>query len=122
MKVIIAGSRTITDFSAVEKAVEKSGWRNEITEVISGCAKGVDKLGEMWARGNNIPIKSFPAEWNKYGKNAGPIRNRKMAEYSDCLIAVWNSISNGTRNMLEIMMFLEKPYFIYYVYKQKGGK
>lgn len=77
MKVIIAGSRSITDFSIVEKAIEESEWKDEITEVVSGTAKGVDKLGERWAMNNNIKITQFPAEWKKYGRNAGPIRNKK---------------------------------------------
>lgn len=101
MKVIIAGSRDIADYSVVEHAVIKSGFE-EITEVVSGCARGVDFLGEQWALNNNIPIRSFPAEWAMFGKSAGYIRNGKMAQYADALIAVWDGKSKGTKNMIDL--------------------
>ena len=109
MKVIIAGSRTITDFFIVQKAVEKSGFK--ITEVVSGCAKGVDKLGEMWARQNKVLVKRFPAKWGVYGKKAGSVRNHKMAEYGDALIACWDGKSTGTYDMINQMR--NKPTYVY---------
>lgn len=99
MKVIIAGSRTITDYQAVREAIESSGFR--IREVVSGHAKGVDTLGEFWAYSQHIPLMQFPAEWEKYGNMAGPIRNREMAEYADALILVWDGKSHGSANMLK---------------------
>lgn len=100
MKVIIAGSRSITDYSVVAEAVEKSGF--EITEVVSGCAGGVDRLGEKWAKNHKIPIKKFPAQWSKYGKSAGYVRNGAMARYADALIAVWDGVSRGTKHMMDL--------------------
>lgn len=99
MKVIIAGSRDIDDYSLVERAVEKSGF--EITEVVSGGARGVDFLGEQWALNNNVQTTAFPAQWAAYGRAAGHMRNEKMAQYADALIAVWDGKSSGTRNMIE---------------------
>lgn len=98
MKVIIAGSRSITDMQCVIFAIEKSGFN--ITEVVSGTAKGVDTLGEKWALDNCIKVKKFPANWRKYGNHAGGRRNFQMAEYADALIAVWDGRSNGTKNMI----------------------
>lgn len=98
MKTIIAGSRTITDYDIVKKAVQESGFK--ITEVVSGTAKGVDSLGEQWALENGVPVKRFPADWNKHGNSAGPIRNEQMGDYSEALIAVHNG-SKGTAHMLE---------------------
>jgi hypothetical protein len=98
MKTIIAGSRTITDYWHVLCAVSRSGF--EITEVVSGTARGVDKLGERWAECHNIPVKRFPADWSKHGKAAGHIRNAEMGDYAEALIAVTNG-SGGTRNMIE---------------------
>lgn len=99
MKTIIAGSRTITDYEIVKKAIRDSGF--EISEVVSGTASGVDRLGERYARENGLPIRQFPAEWNEYGKAAGPIRNVQMAEYADALIAIWDGCSSGTRHMIK---------------------
>ena len=98
MRVIIAGSRGITDYSVVEDAVRQSGYF--ITTVVSGRAQGVDRLGEEWAKARAIPIARFPAAWDRYGKRAGVLRNQQMAKYSDALIAVWDGESRGTFNMI----------------------
>ena len=93
-------------------AIEESGV--EITEVVSGGAKGVDLLGEQWAKQNKIPIKKFVPDWKdlkaegaiikqgaygKYNANAGFDRNKAMAQYADALIAI-NLGTNGTDNMV----------------------
>lgn len=98
MKVIIAGIRRLTNYAAVLRAVEQSGFT--ITEVVSGCATGADTLGERWAKENHIPVKKFQADWDAHGKAAGPIRNRQMAAYGEALIAIWDEMSPGTRNMI----------------------
>jgi hypothetical protein len=61
MKVIIAGSRTVSDIAKLERAIEMCGF--EITEVVSGGARGVDTMGEHWANKERIPIRRFPANW-----------------------------------------------------------
>ena len=98
MKTIIAGSRGIHDYSLVVDAIEKSGF--SITEVVSGGALGPDTLGELWGHRNDIPVKRFPAQWSQYGKAAGLLRNREMAEYADAAIVVWDGESRGSRNMI----------------------
>lgn len=113
MKTIIAGSRTIEDYGLVVEALSRINW--DISEVVSGAARGIDALGERWAKENNIPIKYFPAEWSVYGKAAGPIRNAQMAKYADALVALWDGESRGTSNMiseakelgLHVVIFLE---------------
>jgi hypothetical protein len=99
MKTIIAGSRTITDFALVANAIKASGFK--ITEVVSGGCSGPDQLGERWAALNNVPVKVFPADWEAYGKAAGPMRNERMAAYADALIACFDGKSRGTANMIE---------------------
>lgn len=98
MKTIIAGSRTITDYKLLCEAIRKSGF--DITEVVSGVARGVDALGERYAADNGIPTRRFPANWNEHGRAAGPIRNGEMAKYADALTALWDGQSRGTRDML----------------------
>ncbi|CAB4162888.1 Mycobacteriophage D29, Gp61 [uncultured Caudovirales phage] len=110
MKIVIAGSRTIKDSAAVAKAIERSKF--EITEVVCGMATGVDKIGQQWGIMHGIPVKEFPADWDKYGNSAGPIRNRKMAEYADAAIIIWDGSSPGSRNMIKEIKKLDKPYFI----------
>lgn len=98
MKVIVAGSRILEDYDLVSSAIRESGF--EITEVVSGCARGVDSVGIDYARRNNIPITKFPANWDKHGKSAGVIRNIQMAKYADGLVAVWDGRSKGTGHMI----------------------
>jgi predicted Rossmann fold nucleotide-binding protein DprA/Smf involved in DNA uptake len=117
MKTIIAGCRDVNDYNAVVEAVRDSEF--QITEVVSGKAAGVDTLGERWAQENGIPVKEFPADWDRYGKRAGPIRNRQMAEYAEALIAVWDEKSAGTMNMISIAMDLG---LLVYVHPVKRGE
>lgn len=100
MKVIIAGSRGIAEYPLVERAVRESGF--QVTEVFSGGARGVDCLGEEWARRNGIPVRRFPADWERDGKRAGFLRNEQMADCAEALIAVWDGRSPGTKHMIEI--------------------
>lgn len=99
MKTIIAGSRGITDYFIIASAVEQSNF--QITEVVSGAARGVDKLGEKYAVLNSIPIKQFIPDWNGLGKRAGFVRNAQMADYADALIAIWDGESRGTKHMID---------------------
>jgi hypothetical protein len=99
MKVIIAGSRKIKNYDLVEKAIKDSGF--EVTEILSGCAGGVDELGEQYAARYNIKISYFPANWSTYGKGAGMIRNYEMSKIADALVAVWDGKSVGTKNMID---------------------
>jgi len=103
MRVIIAGSRDFNDYDKVKKHCvlfqKKFG---PITEVVSGTARGADRLGERWAHENNVPVHQMPAEWDKYGKSAGYRRNEAMAECADALIAFNVNNSKGTGHMIDI--------------------
>ncbi len=99
MKTIIAGSREITEIDFVRQAVKAAPW--EVSEVVSGAARGVDTLGERVAEELNLPVKRFPADWNGLGRRAGPLRNIQMAEYAEALIAIWDGVSKGTAHMIK---------------------
>lgn len=113
MKVIVAGSRDGFVAKNVFEAIEESPFFGNITEIVSGTARGVDRDGEYFAKCNNIPVKPFPAAWDTHGKAAGHIRNRQMAEYADALVAVWDGESRGTKNMIEVMRKMGKPVYVY---------
>jgi hypothetical protein len=104
MKVIIAGSRGITDIRVVEEAMRLCGF--VVTEVVSGTASGVDRLGEQWAQKRNIPIKRFPADWAKHKRAAGFIRNKIMVEYvketKGAVVAIWDGQSRGTSHTIDL--------------------
>ena len=84
------------------------------SEVVCGMARGADHLGKLWAAFHGVPVVEFPADWDKYKKAAGHIRNAQMAEYGDALlIFIWDE-SRGSMNMLEQMGKLGKPTYPIY--------
>lgn len=114
IKIIIAGGRDFKNFEAVKVEVDsilKSYLGDNIDkskiEIVSGGARGADKLAEIVAKELSIPNKVFNANWNKYGKSAGLIRNKQMANYvasSDCkgiLLCFWDGHSKGSENMIQ---------------------
>lgn len=102
MRIIVAGSRSIDSYALVKNSIMESGWVDRETEIVSGEARGVDTHAITFAYLANLPCHRFPANWNKYGKGAGMIRNREMVEFSDALIAIWDGRSKGTKAMIDI--------------------
>jgi len=110
MKLIIAGSRHLTDIDSagINTLIEYCEIEN-VTEIVSGAAKGIDSVGEQYAKDYNIKLTTFPAQWDRFGKAAGYIRNKEMAEYADELLLIWDGKSRGSSNMKEVMQKLDKP-------------
>lgn len=99
MKLIIAGSRRM-EIKTEHMVGIVNFFKLKPTEIVSGCAEGVDKCGESYAIFcGNIPIKRFKPDWKMHGKAAGPIRNREMAKYADILLVIWDGESTGSLNM-----------------------
>lgn len=98
MKVIIAGSRHIEDYDALMELIGDTDW--DIDEVVSGGCWGVDMMGERWAGEQGLPVRQFAADWAKFGREAGELRNREMAEYADALILLWDGKSPGASCMM----------------------
>lgn len=99
MRTIIAGSRTANDPNDLSIAISECGWKPTI--VLSGCARGADKLGEDWANANSVTIERYPARWDSLGRSAGYARNIQMAKSGEALIALWDGESRGTKHMIE---------------------
>ena len=117
MKLIIAGGR---DFACTPGKLEEHYilganamnavfQMHNITEVVCGKAKGADSFGESKAKANDIPVAEFPADWEVYGKRAGPVRNAQMGDYADMALIFWDGKSRGTKNMIDYMKKLKKP-------------
>jgi hypothetical protein len=104
-KIIIAGTRTFEDFELLEHETKKFILENDISlpiSIVSGKAKGADSLGEIFAKKYNFPIIEKPADWEKLGRRAGPIRNEEMAKISNFAIIFWDGKSRGSANMAEL--------------------
>lgn len=115
IKLIIAGSRNLDEEALVEQLKEMQTQNHDLVkavEIVSGGAAGADRAGEIYATGQDLPIKRFPADWGTHGKAAGPIRNKQMAEYADALLVFWDGVSAGTKNMIDHMYRKKKPVYI----------
>jgi hypothetical protein len=110
MKIAIIGGRDFTNkqlfLHCMTPLIPK------ITTVVSGGARGADKMGEEWAIANNIPTEIYYPDWDKYGKRAGFVRNQLIVEAADCVIAFWDNKSAGTKSSIEIAKKLNKPCMI----------
>lgn len=102
MKLIIAGGRDFSDYDLLTKEVETLIVGEADVEIVSGGAKGADRLGEFFAIDHDLPIKRFPADWDRYGKAAGFKRNSEMADYADHCICFWDGKSKGTGHMINL--------------------
>lgn len=113
IRIIIAGSRSFDNYDKLCKEVDEfismqmffaglGAYKSKEVEIVSGGARGADKLGELYAKEHNLRLKIFPADWDKYDKRAGYIRNTEMAEYANCLIAFWDGKSKGTAHMIDL--------------------
>lgn len=113
LRIIIAGSRNFTDYKFLKTSIRdilKNTSLEGISKIkiISGTAKGADQLGERFAKQFNLEIVRFPADWDRYGRSAGYIRNEQMAKYSveddnyGMLVAFWDGESKGTKHMINL--------------------
>ena len=104
-KLIVAGGRDFSDTALFLNTMQRV--EQELSEysvsLVSGMAKGADKMGWQFARDQGITCHPFPANWNKYGKAAGFRRNQQMADFSDGLVAFWDGKSHGTKHMIDTM-------------------
>ena len=112
MKYAIIGSRNFNDYNRLKSTLDHELPRIDL--IISGGASGADTLAEKWADENNIPSRIFHAEWEKYGKSAGFIRNRLIIDLADKVIAFWDGKSKGTANSISLAKKKNKKVSIVY--------
>ena len=106
VRMIVAGGRSFSNYEALANSIEAYLRDSNIVygqlEIVSGGCAGVDLLGERFANERGIAITRFPAQWKKYGRAAGIIRNQEMIDYTadgtsrGILIAFWDGKSKGT--------------------------
>lgn len=100
VKLVVAGTRSFNDEKLLYDTLDSI--EGPIVEIVSGHAKGADSLGEKYAKDKGIDLVIFPANWTKYNKTAGPIRNEKMIKYADAVVVFWDGKSTGTYNMIKL--------------------
>lgn len=120
MNICIAGGRDYTDYKSMELRIleyitEEFNMRflKEEVTVISGVAKGADRLGEQFGKAYCKDIKRYPADWQKFGKSAGFRRNIEMAKEADLVFLFWDGHSKGTKHMMNISRQMGKPVVVF---------
>lgn len=118
-RIIVAGSRDFADKEKLYKVLNNYLSRvKDKVEIVSGHCRGADMFGEQYAKDHNIPVVVFPADWNTYGKRAGYIRNKQMAEYASeengILIAFPIGEARGTKLMIKLAHEYDIATDVYY--------
>lgn len=111
MKLAVVGTRTFLDYKLLKSELDKY---EDIEVIISGGAKGADSLAAEYAEEKNIDTMIFIPEWEKYGKAAGPKRNKKIIEECDKVIAFWDEESYGTLSSIKFAKSMSKELNIVY--------
>ena len=110
-RIVIAGSRDYNNYDEAKEFIDSClidiNKENEII-IVSGGASGADAIGERYATEKGFKIEKYAAEWKKYGRAAGPKRNKEMAEISDYVICFWDGKSKGTKSMIDYAKKCEK--------------
>lgn len=105
-KLIVAGGR---DFDNTELLVDTLNelahtvFSDKGVSIVTGMARGADAMGSWFASRYNVKQYQFPADWEKYGKQAGFLRNMEMGNFADGVVAFWDGQSRGTKHMVEYM-------------------
>ena len=115
LKIVIAGCRYYNNYNEAKEYIDfciREIKKNNTIVILSGGCRGADAIGERYAIENGYEIRKFVANWDKYGKAAGPIRNEQMAIEADYIICFWDYKSRGTKSMIENAKKYSKPYKI----------
>ena len=117
-KVLVAGCRNYCNYeeakACIENCIKRIGNEYELI-FISGDCRGAGKLGERFACENHYDIERYPADWQRFGKSAGPKRNETMAKEADYIICFWDRKSKGTKSMIDFAKKHNKPIRIKYI-------
>lgn len=114
-RIVVCGSRDFNDYEIAKEFIKECLNNEKIVGkiiILSGGARGADTIGERYALENGFETERYPAEWKSYGKKAGPIRNKKMAEACDIVICFWDGQSRGTKSMISCAEKLQKTVYI----------
>ena len=102
MKVIIAGGRNFNDYDSLKNKVDTILSNQKEVTIVSGTARGADRLGERYAEENHHKVEKYPAMWDIYGKSAWYKRNEEMAKIADSCVVFWDGKSRGTKHMIDL--------------------
>ena len=99
MRVLVCGGRQFDDTAYLNSKLDELHLQHGFTVLIEGCARGADQLAGAWADAYGIAHLKFPADWDRLGRKAGPIRNKQMLDEGRPDLVVAFPGNSGTFNM-----------------------
>lgn len=111
-RIVVAGCRDYENYTEakafIDLCIENIKAEHKLIFLSGGC-RGADALGERYANENGYQLEIYPALWTQYGKAAGPMRNRQLAQDADYIICFWDGVSPGTKSMINYAHKLNRP-------------
>lgn len=117
-KVLVAGCRGYTDYQEAKEFIDDvltESLKEHDIIILSGGCRGADSLGERYADENGLPIEIHPADWRRYGRAAGPKRNKEMADACDVVICFWDGETKGTGGLISYAKKIKRPIFLKHI-------
>jgi hypothetical protein len=118
MIIAIIGSRTVYDYEALKSLLAGE----QVTEVVSGGAAGVDALAERWAREHGKPLTVIRPDYTRYGRRAPMVRNAEIVKQADKVVALWDGESKGTAATIRMARKAGKPITVHTWRADPGGQ
>ncbi len=116
MILLISGSREYPKLDLVKEYVNNLP---QDTILLNGRAHGVDNVARNTALFRDLIVHDYLAEWKKYGKSAGFIRNHIMVNLADLIVCFWDGESHGTQDVIDFSLSINKPIVVFNKYGQK---
>ena len=101
MRILVCGGRDYRNKTILYSVLEDINSQHHIEAIIEGDAQGADRIAGWWAQKNGVKNEKYVAEWNKYGKSAGHIRNKRMIDEGKPTLVIAFPGGAGTKNMIE---------------------
>ena len=117
-KILIAGSRSLRNNKVAIETLDAffNKYSKEEVEIITGMANGIDMMAYEKAKAGNYTIHEYPADWEKYGKSAGYIRNAEMVKLCTAALVLWDGKSKGTKHTIDLCEKQDKLAHIITIY------
>lgn len=117
MRMLITGGRDYAERNFLFAVLDRVHAKHPVTLLIEGGATGADRLGRVWAIARGVEYKTCEADWGKYGKRAGFVRNNAMLreEKPDFVVAFRGG--RGTGNMVNLANDAHVPVLISWRYE-----
>jgi hypothetical protein len=111
-RIAVIGSRDFSDYSYLESRLLLHFNENDV--LVSGGARGADRLAESFADKHDFAKEIYPADWQRFGRSAGFRRNVDIINACDYVVAFWDGVSKGTSHSIELAKKAGKQVKIYY--------